>query len=264
MAGKKHHPQRRFTTHNTHVVVHQHHDLTMTHFLRLLTLIATVIHATVGACQSCLFDAAVYRTNIFRLNYSHNFRTGTGHVRQPTSAVFHDSALPIGILGRPSGWTLELINSPVMSYLLLRKLLTVSFHNRVRSFSRESNTIVPSTKNRNRWNGGFFVDDTNMIDPDEKVVDIPTETKGGEEEGVMTSSMIMAIGFYKKWISPILPPACRFLPTCSQYGVQAIKEYGPSRGVLLTAWRLARCSPFGGRGYDPPRWPPVAYNYGSY
>ena len=107
------------------------------------------------------------------------------------------------------------------------------------------------------------MDETNN-DPDEKVGDVPTEVKGDEEDGVMTSSMIMAIGFYKKWLSPILPPACRFLPTCSQYGVQAIKEYGPSKGVLLTAWRLARCSPFGGRGYDPPRWPPVAYNYGSY
>ncbi len=230
---------------------------TMAHFLRLITLITTVINATVGACQSCLLDAAVYRSNIFRLNYP----TGTGNVRQPTSAVFHDSAQPIGILGSPSGWTLELI--PVIRYLLMRKILTVSVDTRVRSFSRESNEIVPSTKNRNSWSGGYFVDETNN-DPDEKLVDIPIEIKGGEEEGVMTSSMIMAIGFYKKWISPILPPACRFLPTCSQYGVQAIKEYGPSKGVLLTAWRLARCSPFGGRGYDPPRWPPVAYNYGSY
>ena len=177
MAGKKHR-----TPQLGEVAQHIPCCLTMTHFLSLLTLIATVINATVGACQSCLFDAAVYRTHIFRLNYNHNYyRTDTGHVRQPTSAMFHDSALPIGILGRPSGWTLELINSPVMRYLLLRKLLTVSFDNRVRSISRESNTIVPSTKNRNRWNGGFFVDETNMIDPDEKVVDIPTETKGGED-----------------------------------------------------------------------------------
>jgi len=95
---------------------------------------------------------------------------------------------------------------------------------------------------------------------DEKVSD---ESKSEGEE-VMSGSMIMAIGFYKQWISPLLPPACRFLPTCSQYGAQAIKEFGPSKGLILTAWRLARCSPLGGKGYDPPRWPPVPYTYGSY
>lgn len=47
--------------------------------------------------------------------------------------------------------------------------------------------------------------------------------------------------------------ACRFLPTCSQYGVQAIEEFGPQKGVILTAWRILRCSPLGGKGYDPPR-----------
>jgi len=91
------------------------------------------------------------------------------------------------------------------------------------------------------------------------------EGKSEQKEGeIMSSSMIIAIGFYKKWISPLLPPACRFLPTCSQYGVQAIQEFGPSKGLILTAWRLARCSPLGGRGYDPPKWPPVPYTYGSY
>jgi len=80
----------------------------------------------------------------------------------------------------------------------------------------------------------------------------------------VTAGMVGAIGFYKNFISPLLPPACRFLPTCSQYGVQAIEEYGPEKGLVLTAWRLLRCSPFGGRGYDPPKWPPVVYTYGSY
>lgn len=80
----------------------------------------------------------------------------------------------------------------------------------------------------------------------------------------VSSAMVGAIGFYKTFISPLLPPACRFLPTCSQYGVQAIEEFGPTKGAILTAWRLLRCSPFGGKGYDPPRWPPVHYTYGSY
>ncbi len=100
------------------------------------------------------------------------------------------------------------------------------------------------------------------VDP---TADAKNEGKSEQEEGeFMSSSMIIAIGFYKKWISPLLPPACRFLPTCSQYGVQAIQEFGPTKGLILTAWRLARCSPFGGRGYDPPKWPPVPYTYGSY
>ena len=80
----------------------------------------------------------------------------------------------------------------------------------------------------------------------------------------MSTAMIATIGFYKEIISPILPPACRFVPTCSQYGVQAIERFGPTRGVILIAWRLLRCSPVGGKGYDPPKWPPVAFTYSSY
>lgn len=94
-----------------------------------------------------------------------------------------------------------------------------------------------------------------------------TEEKQKTGEGAkveVTAAMVASIGFYKKFISPLLPPACRFLPTCSQYGVQAIEQFGPTKGAILTAWRLLRCSPLGGRGYDPPKWPPVAFNYGSY
>jgi putative membrane protein insertion efficiency factor len=83
-------------------------------------------------------------------------------------------------------------------------------------------------------------------------------------EEVVSEAMVSAIGFYKTFISPLLPPACRFVPTCSQYGVQAIQEFGPSKGAILTAWRILRCSPIGGKGYDPPRWPPVFYTYSSY
>jgi hypothetical protein len=84
------------------------------------------------------------------------------------------------------------------------------------------------------------------------------------ESKPLSSAMVGTIGIYKNIISPLLPPACRFLPTCSQYGVQAIEEFGPTKGVVLIAWRLLRCSPIGGKGYDPPNWPPVPYNYGSY
>ena len=100
-----------------------------------------------------------------------------------------------------------------------------------------------------------------MVDDDAKSEE--TDRRGAERKEV-TAAMVASIGFYKKFISPLLPPACRFLPTCSQYGVQAIEQFGPTKGAILTAWRLLRCSPIGGRGYDPPKWPPVAYNYGSY
>ncbi len=90
------------------------------------------------------------------------------------------------------------------------------------------------------------------------------EEKVEAESKPVSSAMVGTIGFYKNFISPLLPPACRFLPTCSQYGVQAIEQFGPEKGVVLTAWRILRCSPFGGKGYDPPKWPPVAYTYGSY
>jgi putative membrane protein insertion efficiency factor len=98
---------------------------------------------------------------------------------------------------------------------------------------------------------------------DEDGVDSPKdkETKTSQP---MSTAMIASIGVYKNFISPLLPPACRFLPTCSQYGVQAITEFGPSKGGILTAWRLLRCSPVGGKGYDPPKWPPVSYTYSSY
>jgi putative membrane protein insertion efficiency factor len=85
-----------------------------------------------------------------------------------------------------------------------------------------------------------------------------------QEESIVSGAAIGAIRLYKFYISPFLPPACRFVPTCSEYGVQAIREFGVNKGCILIAWRLLRCSPIGGRGYDPPRWPPVPYNYASY
>ncbi|XP_062183362.1 UPF0161 protein At3g09310 isoform X2 [Phragmites australis] len=60
--------------------------------------------------------------------------------------------------------------------------------------------------------------------------------------------------FYKREISPFLPSSCRYLPTCSEYSMQAYKRYGVVKGTILTAWRLCRCNPLGGYGYDPPRW----------
>jgi putative membrane protein insertion efficiency factor len=59
---------------------------------------------------------------------------------------------------------------------------------------------------------------------------------------------------YQLILSPHLGRTCRFHPTCSEYAIQAFKEYGALRGLVLTVSRLARCHPWGGHGYDPPRW----------
>lgn len=52
-------------------------------------------------------------------------------------------------------------------------------------------------------------------------------------------------------MSPLLPPSCRFTPTCSQYAIEALSKYGPFKGLYLTVKRLLRCRPGGGSGYDP-------------
>ncbi|MCL2340336.1 MAG: membrane protein insertion efficiency factor YidD [Proteobacteria bacterium] len=58
---------------------------------------------------------------------------------------------------------------------------------------------------------------------------------------------------YQYCISPLLPPACRFVPSCSQYAIEAVAKYGAIRGTLLALWRIARCHPFSRGGYDPVR-----------
>lgn len=63
--------------------------------------------------------------------------------------------------------------------------------------------------------------------------------------------MIAAIRFYRKGVSPLKPPVCRFHPTCSAYGEEAIEKYGAARGAWLLVKRLARCQPFCKGGFDP-------------
>jgi putative membrane protein insertion efficiency factor len=63
--------------------------------------------------------------------------------------------------------------------------------------------------------------------------------------------MIFLIRFYQAAISPYLPPSCRYTPTCSVYGAEAIKKYGPLKGGWLTLKRISSCHPWGGSGYDP-------------
>lgn len=63
--------------------------------------------------------------------------------------------------------------------------------------------------------------------------------------------VIALLRVYKRILSPFLPPACRFYPTCSQYAAQAIEKHGLLRGGILAAKRLARCHPFNPGGVDP-------------
>jgi putative membrane protein insertion efficiency factor len=56
---------------------------------------------------------------------------------------------------------------------------------------------------------------------------------------------------YRRVISPLLPPRCKYAPSCSEYAIQAIGEFGILRGLVLAAWRLLRCNPFSHGGFDP-------------
>jgi len=63
--------------------------------------------------------------------------------------------------------------------------------------------------------------------------------------------LILVIRFYQLVISPYLMPSCRYSPSCSVYGITAIKKYGPFKGGWLTIKRVLSCNPWGGSGYDP-------------
>lgn len=68
---------------------------------------------------------------------------------------------------------------------------------------------------------------------------------------VLSKVMLALITFYKKAISPLLMPSCRYFPTCSEYGLEAIKKFGPFKGGWLTLKRILSCNPWGGHGHDP-------------
>ena len=67
----------------------------------------------------------------------------------------------------------------------------------------------------------------------------------------MTRLLIALLKGYKQYISPHLGHHCRFVPTCSEYAMQALATHGLLKGLLLTVWRLLRCQPFARFGYDP-------------
>ncbi|MBI4299713.1 MAG: membrane protein insertion efficiency factor YidD [Chloroflexi bacterium] len=67
----------------------------------------------------------------------------------------------------------------------------------------------------------------------------------------MKPLVLKTIRFYQRFMSPMMPPACRYVPSCSYYGYEAIERYGVVKGGWLTITRIARCNPFHAGGYDP-------------
>ena len=67
----------------------------------------------------------------------------------------------------------------------------------------------------------------------------------------LSALIIAIIRSYQLIISPLIGPKCRYTPTCSQYGVQALQKHGLVKGIWLTIKRVGRCHPWGGHGYDP-------------
>lgn len=68
---------------------------------------------------------------------------------------------------------------------------------------------------------------------------------------ILSFPFILIVRIYQYVISPAMGPKCRFTPSCSQYTIDALKKYGPLKGIWLSAKRISRCHPAGGSGYDP-------------
>ena len=67
----------------------------------------------------------------------------------------------------------------------------------------------------------------------------------------MKKLVINLIKFYRKYISPMKRTKCPYIPTCSEYGLEAVEKYGAVKGSFLALWRIIRCNPFSRGGYDP-------------
>jgi putative membrane protein insertion efficiency factor len=67
----------------------------------------------------------------------------------------------------------------------------------------------------------------------------------------MKTLALWTLRTYKRWVSPLLPPSCRYVPTCSDYAIEAVERFGVLRGGIMATGRLLRCHPFVKGGYDP-------------
>lgn len=99
---------------------------------------------------------------------------------------------------------------------------------------------------RNRSWAAFF-----SGTPAERSIDEPSRAILRKFTGLLAAALLGAIALYRKGISPLLGPNCRFHPTCSAYAEEAIVRYGPFRGTARAMGRIARCHPLCEGGYDP-------------
>lgn len=217
--------------------------------ITILFAITNLSISSVGAaCTSCLLSIP--------LRSHHQYQAGIAATSGATSHHYHPKPKHVFLRNRvkkndASKMMLQFLAMNA-SYNIIYRIINDRFLEDIDIDTIGSKKIVAlssDSKNNEKENESDNDDEKSSTD---------------EEKVTVTSSMVFTIGVYKNFISPLLPPACRFLPTCSQYGVQAIEQFGPSKGCILTAWRILRCSPFGGKGYDPPVWPPVSYTYSSY
>ena len=100
---------------------------------------------------------------------------------------------------------------------------------------------------REAFDKDFWCKNVSLRIADIDVVDIYVLVKTGEMKMIFRH----AIRFYRRFISPLLPPACRFYPTCSQYALEALERYGTVKGSWLTLKRLSKCHPYHPGGFDP-------------
>jgi putative membrane protein insertion efficiency factor len=78
----------------------------------------------------------------------------------------------------------------------------------------------------------------------------PSKSFGERLRTLAVLGLLLPVQAYRKLISPLIAPRCRYYPTCSTYAVEALRSYGPLRGSILAAWRVMRCNPFSDGGFD--------------
>ncbi|MCI5120195.1 MAG: membrane protein insertion efficiency factor YidD [Candidatus Electrothrix sp. AUS4] len=81
--------------------------------------------------------------------------------------------------------------------------------------------------------------------------DLPDRNQSPKKTGIVAIFLLLLIKGYRYGVSPLFPPSCRYVPTCSEYAAEAIARYGALRGGWLSLCRILRCHPFAPGGYDP-------------
>ncbi|KAG8376905.1 hypothetical protein BUALT_Bualt09G0112800 [Buddleja alternifolia] len=124
----------------------------------------------------------------------------------------------------------------------------LKFNHKSIQFQNHHSSLFFSTATERKLRRRFCVFNSSGEDSSQSRVEDDEVNSAGVE------AALSMLRFYKREISPLMPNSCRYVPTCSEYSMIAYKKYGVVKGTVLTAWRLCRCNPLGGSGFDPPRW----------